>query len=539
MNDYDYIIVGAGTAGCIIANRLSKDPSVKVLLVEAGGWDTDPLIHIPVGYGKIAGKRHDWFYETEPEVALGGRRIEQARGKVIGGCSSVNAMLHVRGHRSDFDRWAENGLPNWSYAKVLKYFKMQESWEEGLTEYRGGTGPIHVQRNKYQDPITDAYLESGLAMGYRFNADYNSEDQEGFANSQVAIRSGRRCGAATGYLVPALSRKNLTVATHAHSTRILFTKDRAIGVEYVRYGLAKSVYACCEVIITCGAINSPQLLMLSGIGRAADLTPLGIKVINNLPGVGYNLQDQVVSRLSYERTVPGTFHRSLRLDRALIEFGKAHFFGKGVPTSMPSAGLAFLKTHDRLNAPDVQIVATATSPYATPYLYPFSRPYVDMLWLGVILLRPLSRGYVTLSSSDPLTKPKIFQQMLSNGADYAPLVAGLKMLKNLVSQAPLQELVSKSLESISSSFTNKELITHIQHHAISFRHTACTCLMGASPNDGSVVDPELRVWGTRSLRVVDASVLPDMIGGNTNSVVMMIAEKASELIIESRQLGTI
>ena len=521
------MIVGGGTAGCILASRLTEDPHIRVLLLEAGPWDRDPLIHLPLGFGKIAGVRHDWGYSSQPEPSADGRRIECARGKVIGGSSSVNAMAHVRGHRADYDRWAASGLAEWSYAHALPYFKRQESWEGGESRYRGGSGPVQVRKCIYRDPIIAACLAAGEALGFPVNDDYNAERQEGFALQQMTIGDGRRSSAAVAYLRPALRRGNLEVRVNALAVRILFAGSRASGVRYEIGGKPATAHAGREVLLAGGVINTPQLLMISGIGDPLELKAHGIEVKIPLPGVGRNLQDHVMTGIAHRRKQPGPFQRMMRYDRLAIEFAQAALLRRGMATDVPSTGIAFVRSSPEARLPDVQILTIGTPYNAAPYLI---TPYQDLFVSRVVLLRPRSRGRIRLARADPRAKPLIFQNMLTAEEDWSTLRAGLRLLQDLGLQSPLEPFIGALAGPCPASYSDADLNAHIRATAVTFRHTLGSCRMGLANDPFAVVDPQLRVLGAEALRVVDASVMPDLVGGNINAAVMMIAEKAADLI---------
>ncbi len=525
--NFDYIIVGAGSAGCTLANRLTEDPNTQVLVIEAGGTDQHPYITIPLGFGKILSERRfDWGYFTEPEAQLNGRQVECARGKVIGGSSSINAMTYARGHHEDYDSWSRKGCKGWSYAECLPYFKKSENWEKGGDCYRGAGGPLNTTENKYADPLLQAWLEAGEVAGYGTTTDYNGAKAEGLGIHQSTTLNGRRHSAAGAYLRPVMKRSNLTILTRAMAHRVIFEGRKAIGVEYSTRN-AKTMIARSdrEVILSGGVINSPQLLMLSGIGDADQLKQHGIDVVADLKGVGQNLQDHLAIDVQYERIGDGPFVKLLRYDRIALAMMRAYFFGTGFATEMPGPLTGFICSGKDLPQPDLQLLVRFIPPESEPW-FPGIRPKPkDAFTIRPVMLHPKSVGKVMLRSSDPRDHLRIYQNFLSEPEDWQTMRDSIEIVRHIACQSSLDKFRGPEIQP-----AGEPIDEFIKRNARTAHHPLGTCKMGPDNDPMAVVDPELLTRGTENLRVIDASVFPSMIGGNISAPIMMFAERISDLI---------
>ncbi len=541
--EYDYIIIGAGSAGCVLANRLSASGEHEALLIEAGGRDSNYLFRLPMLMGKLMHSGiYNWGYHTQPEAHLDGRQVYWPRGKALGGSSTINGMIYVRGNPADYDGWAAAGNPGWSYAEVLPWFKRSERHEDRSDGYHGNHGELSVRRARGENAMFDAYVEAGVQAGYGFTDDFNGDCQEGFGRYDFTIERGKRCSAARAFLHPVTKRRNLTVAANALVHRILIESDAAVGVQYRADAHKRSgsrlltARAAKEVLLCAGVVNSPQLLMLSGIGDSEALESHGIAPVRHLPGVGKNVQDHVDCCLVHACRAPVSIRNNLRVDRVALSVAEAALFGTGFVTSFPYEAGSFMRSSTALAAPDIQT-----------HFMPATEETANLHWSlmssggsgnigkehGITIrigpTQPSSRGQIALRSANPEDAPLIFANYLESQGDAETMMAGVEMMREVMAAKVLGGVLGEELAPGPAISTRAQMRRWLVDAAMTTLHPVGSCRMGAGAD--AVVDAELRVHGVERLRVVDASIMPTITRGNTNAPAIMIAEKAADLIL--------
>ena len=524
--EFDYVVVGAGSAGCVLANRLSVDPGLRVLLLEAGPGDRGWKTQMPAALTyNLMNDRVNWYYQTEPQAHMSGRRLYWPRGRLLGGSSSLNAMVYVRGHAHDYDRWVGEGAPGWSYGEVLPYFRRAETFSLGSDAYRGGDGPLTVSRGSGDNPLFDAWIAAGAEAGYPATPDMNGHRQEGMGRMDMTIRAGRRCSTARAYLRPALARPNLRVLTRCLATRILLDRGRAVGVEHAEGGFLKRAMATREVILAGGAINSPHLLMLSGIGPADHLRQVGVPATHDLPGVGRDLQDHLEFYFQVECKEPVTLLDAMR-PHNMIRIGLRWFlFHDGPAASSHLEAGGFIRSAAGVRHPDIQF-------HFLPALvedHGRSKGRMHAFQAHAGTMRPASRGWLELRSADPTQHPLIEPNYLAEERDRADLRACVRLTREIFAQPAFDRWRGRELKPGAEVQDDAAIDAFIRARADSAYHPCCTCRMGTDAQ--AVVDPQCRVRGLEGLRVVDASIMPSMVSGNLNAPTIMLAEKAADLIL--------
>lgn len=524
---FDYIIVGAGSAGCVLADRLTASGRHRVLLLEAGGLDRNIWIHIPLGYGKLfSNAKFNWLYQSEPEPELNNRKIIQPRGKVLGGSSSINGLLYIRGQREDFDHWRQLGNTGWSFEDVLPFFRQAEDQQRGADELHGSGGPLAVS-DVEPHPLCDAFIKAAEQAGYPRNGDFNGPTQEGAGYFQMTTRNGRRCSTARGYLKPAQRRANLKVVSDALASRVLFEGKKAVGVEYTQGGTIHRARAEGEVVLSGGAFNSPQLLQLSGVGPGSLLRKFGIDVVSDMPGVGDDLQDHFQARFNYKCSEPITTNDAMATLRGRVGMVLDYAFNRGGPLSI-GAGYAggFFKTDPSLASPDVQIhfiLFSADSVGQKLHTFPG-------FLASICQLRPQSRGHVRIKSADPAQAPAIQPGYMSAPADRQVMIEGMRLTRRIMGQPAISRYIVEELNPGARVASDADLLAFAREKGTTIFHPTSTCRMG--PDAKAVVDERLRVRGIEGLRVIDGSIMPTVVSGNTNAAVVMIAEKGAEMILQ-------
>jgi len=535
--EYDFIIVGAGSAGCVLANRLSADPANKVLLLEAGGRDRNPLFRLPMLMGKLFHSGiYNWHYHTEPEPHLNGRSLYWPRGKVLGGTSTINGMIYVRGNRHDYDRWSQLGLPGWSYDEVLPAFRRSEAHIQRSGEFHNSDGELTVCRARGHNPLMDVFCEAGEQAGYPLNDDFNGATQEGFGRYDFTIKKGKRWSTSWAFLRSVLGRKNLTVITGAETTRVIIENGRAKGVEYVKDGNLANAYASREVVLSSGVVNSPKALLLSGIGPADELKALGIDPVHDLPGVGKNLQDHVDCVMSWECKEPITLFSDLRADKLIPSVVRGMLFGEGITTTFPYEAGAFIRSNEGLVAPDIQLhfMPALEKTANLHFPNPFKKEAVEAnhgFTLRVGPVNPSSRGEITLRSKNPADKPRIQANYLQADFDIRTMIDGIRLTRDIINQKAFDRYRGKELAPGPTAMSDDDLTQWLRATAMTTFHPVGTAKMGTDPM--AVVDSKLKVRGIAGLRVADASIMPVISSGNTNAPAIMIGEKCAEFILNA------